>query len=110
MQKRPIAAVAALASCVALAAAAPAGAVEYANHVEVAGGGNRFGPYVLFYAAETFPWGTAIGCAGVRSVGLNCAAKSGEVAVIVLPWDVESEPYIHNHSTWTSYFSGYYYK
>jgi hypothetical protein len=90
-------------------AAGPAAAVQYANHVEVGGGGNHFGPYVYFYVAETYPAGTAIGCAGVRSVGLNCAANSGEAAGIVLPFDVESEPYIHNHSTWTSYFSGYYY-
>lgn len=101
-----------LASIAALGAvgASPAAAVEYANHVAVGGGGNHFGPYVYFYAAETYPFGTAIGCAGVRSVGLNCPANSGEIAGIVLPWDVESEPYIHNHSTWTSYFSGYYYR
>jgi hypothetical protein len=109
MRKRLIIALVALASCGAIAAT-PAAAVEYANHVEVAGGGNHFGPYVYFYAAETFPWGTAIACAGVRGVGLSCAAKSGENAAIVLPFDVEAEPYIHNHSTWTSYFNGYYYK
>jgi hypothetical protein len=109
MRKTLIALLAALACCGALAAT-PAGAVEYANHVEVVGGGNHFGPFVYFFAAETFPWGTAIACAGVRSVGLSCAAKSGETAIIELPFDVESEPYIHNHSTWTSFFSGYYYK
>ncbi|MGH2880266.1 MAG: hypothetical protein ACRDK4_11760 [Solirubrobacteraceae bacterium] len=98
-----------IASCGAVLAPT-AGAVEYANHVEVGGGGNHFGPYVYFFAAETYPFGTAIGCAGVRSVGLSCAAKSGEVSIIELPFDVESEPYIHNHSTWTSYFSGFYYK
>jgi hypothetical protein len=89
--------------------AGPAAAVQYANHVEVGGGGNHFGPYVYLYAAETYPFGTALGCAGVRGVGLNCATNSGEVVGIVLPFDVEAEPYIHNHSTWTSYFSGYYY-
>lgn len=101
-----------LASVAAFAAfgAGPAAAVQYANHVEVGGGGNHFGPFVYFYAAETYPFGTALACAGVRSVGLNCATSAGEIAGIVLPWDVESEPYIHNHSTWTSYFSGYYYK
>ena len=109
MRKRLIAVLVALASCGAVVAS-PAGAVEYDKHVEVGGGGNHFGPYVYFYAAETYPAGTAIGCAGVRGVGLNCAAKSGEVASIVLPFDVEAEPYIHNHSTFTSYFSGYYYK
>src|ERR1700757_355117 len=107
MHKRLIAVLVTVVSCGAIAAA-PAAAVEYAHHVEVVGGGNHFGPYVYFYAAETFPYGTAIGCAGVRGVGLNCPSNSGETAVIVLPFDVEAEPYIHNHSTWTSYFNGYY--
>jgi hypothetical protein len=109
MRKKLIALAAALAAFGAFGAGS-AEAVEYANHVEVGGGGNHFGPYVYFYDAQTYPFGSAIACAGVRSVGLNCAANSGEVAGIALPWDVESEPYIHNHSTWTSYFSGYYYK
>lgn len=109
MRKRLTMTLAALACAVAVPAT-PAGAVEYANHVEVASGANHFGPYVYLYAAETYPWGTAIGCAGVRGVGLNCPANSGEVAIIELPFDVEAEPYIHNHSTWNSYFSGFYYK
>lgn len=96
-------------ACSGLLGVASAQAVEYAKHVEVVGGGNHFGPYVYLYAAETYPFGTALGCAGVRGVGLNCAVSSGEVVGIVLPFDVEAEPYIHNHSTWTSYFSGFYY-
>lgn len=109
MRKRLIAVMAVLATLGAVSTT-PALAVEYAHHVEVAGGGNHFGPFVYFYAAETYPAGTALACAGVRSVGLNCATNSGEVAGIVLPFDVESEPYIHNHSTFTSFFSGFYYR
>ncbi len=109
MRKSVVATIASLLTCAAVSAA-PAAAVEYAKHVEVGSGANHFGPYVYFYAAETYPWGTAIGCAGVRGVGLNCAANSGEIAIIELPYDVEAEPYIHNHSTWTSFFSGFYYK
>ncbi len=109
MRKSIVATIAALSICAA-AGAVPAGAVEYAKHVEVGSGANHFGPYVYFYAAETYPWGSAIGCAGVRGVGLNCPANSNEIAIIELPYDVEAEPYIHNHSTWTSYFSGFYYK
>lgn len=109
MRKGLTAVLAALAfSCA--ATATPAAAVEYANHVEVASGANHFGPFVYLFAAETFPFGSGIGCAGVRGVGLNCPTKSGEVAIIELPFDVEAEPYIHNHSTFTSYFSGFYYK
>ena len=109
MRKRTITLLAALA-CFGAFGAGEAQAVEYVYHAKVEGGANYFGPYVLLYAAETYPFGTAVACAGVRGVGLNCASKSGEVAGIVLPWDVESEPYIHNHATYTSYFSGYYYK
>jgi hypothetical protein len=108
MRKKLIVLVTSLAALGTLGAGSAA-AVQYANHVEVVGGGNHFGPYVYLYLAETYPAGTAIACAGVRGVGLNCASNSGEVAGIVLPFDVEAEPYIHNHSTWTSYFSGYYY-
>ena len=109
MRKRVITLLAAFA-CFGAFGATEAQAVEYVNHVKVEGGANYFGPYVLLYVAETYPFGTAIGCAGIRGVGLNCPANSGEIATIVLPWDVESEPYIHNHATFTSYFSGYYYK
>lgn len=109
MRKRMITLLAALA-CFGAFGVAEAQAVEYVYHQKLEGGANYFGPYVLLYVAETYPFGTAIACAGVRGVGLNCAPNSGEVAGIVLPWDVESEPYMHNHSTFTSYFSGYYYK
>ena len=97
-------------ACFFVVGIAQAQAVEYAHHQEVGGGANYFGPYVELFVAETYPYGTAIGCAGVRGVGLDCPSKSGEVASIVLPFDVEAEPYIHNHATFTSYFNGYYYK
>jgi hypothetical protein len=109
MRKQITALVATLA-CFGAFGAGGAQAVEYVNHVKVEGGANYFGPYVLLYIAQTAPYGSAIGCAGVRGVGLNCPPNSGEIGSITLPWDVESEPYIHNHATFTSYFSGYYYK
>jgi hypothetical protein len=109
MRKRLTVAALALACCCSFGVA-QAQAVEYAKHVEVAGGGNHFGPFVLLFLAETFPFGSALPCAGVRGVGLNCSTKEGEVATIELPFDVEAEPYIHNHSTFTSYFSGFYYR
>ena len=89
---------------------AGAQAVEYVNHQKVEGGANYFGPYVTLYIAQTSPYGTAIGCAGVRGIGLNCPANSGEIGSITLDFDVEAEPYIHNHATFTSYFNGYYFK
>ena len=109
MRKRTIILLASLA-CFGAFGTTSAEAVEYVNHVKVEGGANYFGPYVLLYLAETYPFGSAIACAGIRGVGLNCASNSGAVAGIETPWDVEAEPYIHNHSTFGSYFSGYYYK
>jgi hypothetical protein len=109
MRKRTITLLAALA-CFGAFGVAEAQAVEYVYHQRVESGANYFGPYVELYAANTYPFGVAIGCAGIRGIGLNCPPKSEEIAGIVLPYDVESEPYIHNHATFTSYFSGYYYK
>lgn len=108
MRTRAIAVLLALACCLSFAVA-QAGAVEYANHVGVESGGNYFSPYVRLYAAETAPYGEAIGCAGIRGYGLYCPPYSHEAAGYVLEDYVYSEAYIHNHATYTSYFNGYYY-
>lgn len=100
----------AILTCLMAFCASGAQAVEYVNHQKVEGGANYFGPFVELDAASTSPFGTAIACAGVRGVGLNCASNSGETAGILLPFDVDSEPYIHNHSTFGSFFSGFYSK
>jgi hypothetical protein len=87
-----------------------AGAVEYVHHVGVGSGANYFGPYVTLFAAETIGNGSGLGCAGIRGIsGVVCEMEPGSKAVIVLSRDVNSEPYIHNHSTFTSFFNGYYY-
>lgn len=96
--------------CIGAFGVAQAQAVEYVNHHKVESGENYFGPFVELGSASTFPYGSAIGCAGVRGVGLSCPPNSGEVGGIVLPFDVQSEPYIHNHSTFGSFFSGFYSK
>jgi hypothetical protein len=108
MRTRAVALLTIVACCCAFAAA-QAGAVEYVNHAGVASGANYFGPYVSLYAAETYPYGEAIGCAGIRGYGLYCPPNSHEDAGYVLGEYVDSEPYIHNHATYTSYFNGYYY-
>jgi hypothetical protein len=90
--------------------AGQADAVEYVHHVGIGSGANYFGPFVSLYAAETIGYGQGIGCAGIRGVsGVVCEPEPGAPAAIVLSNDVSSEPYIHNHSTFTSYFNGYYY-
>lgn len=101
-----------LASCAALAAfvAAPAGAVEYAHHVGVGSGANYFGPDVTLSESEVVGYGEGIGCAGIRGYsGVSCESAPGQRAYVLLSGDVVSEPYIHNHSTFTSYFNGWYF-
>ena len=108
MRKKLIATILA-AACCGVFAVAQAQATQYASKVYVKSGTSYFGPYVLFYAAETVPNGSALGCAGVNGVGMNCASSEYETATITMPYDVESEPYIHDHSGWNDFFSGYYF-
>ena len=110
MRRRTIGAVFAALACFGAFGAAEAQAVEYVNHVGIASGANYFGPFVSLYASETIGYGQGIGCAGIRGVaGVVCEPSPGAPAAVVLSNDVSSEPYIHNHSTFTSYFNGYYY-
>jgi hypothetical protein len=83
--------------------------VEYVTHIGVESGANYFGPAVTLKAAGVVGYGQGIGCAGVRGVsGVVCESEPGAVAVVVSGYTF-SEPYIHNHSTFKSYFNGYYY-
>ncbi len=97
-------------ACAGTFGVAGADAVEYVHHVGIGSGANYFGPFVRLFAAETIGYGSGLGCAGIRGIsGVVCEAEPGSKAVIVLSNDVNSEPYIHNHSTFTSFFNGYYY-
>lgn len=108
MRKKLITTIIALACCGAFGVA-QAQATEYANKVFVKSGTSYFGPHVLLYLAETYPDGSALGCAGINGVGMNCSSNTGESSSITTPFDVESEPYIHDHSGWNDYFSGFYF-
>jgi hypothetical protein len=104
-----VATVAAIA-CLGGIEAGNASAVEYVNHVGINSGANYFGPFVTLFASEVVGYGQGIGCAGIRGVaGVVCESEPGAYAAIVLGGDVKSEPYIHNHATFKSYFNGYYY-
>ena len=94
---------------VGVAQADAGGYIEYVNHVGVGSGQNYFGPYTVLYAAVTEPYGYGLGCAGIRGWGLGCPTESFEDGYYILSQDVVSEPYIHNHSTYTSYFNGLYF-
>lgn len=97
-------------ACSLAAGAGSASATQYASHVGVEGGANAFGPFVSLHAAETVGFGSGLGCAGIRGVaGVVCEIEPGEAAVINLGSYVNSEPYIHNHSTFKSFFNGFYY-
>ncbi len=110
MRRSSIAGVLVTLACAIGAGASAAGAVEYAHHVSVEGGANYFGPFVSLFAAETIGVGSGLGCAGIRGVaGVVCETEPGTKATIVLAGYVNSEPYIHNHSTFKSQFDGFYY-
>ena len=97
-------------ACMLGAGASSASAVEYAHHVSVEGGANYFGPFVTLFAAETVGDGSGLGCAGIRGVaGVVCETEPGTKVALVLTGYVNSEPYIHNHSTFKSQFDGFYY-
>jgi hypothetical protein len=96
MRRSRIAALLATLGCAFAFCSSNASAVEYFHHVGIGGGGNAFGP--------------GLGCAGIRNIaGVVCESSPGEFVALVLGGDVRSEPYIHNHSTFESFFNGYYY-
>jgi hypothetical protein len=75
----------------------------------VGGGENAFGPKLNDdFAQDTVPYGSAIGCAGLRGVGNVCSKNTKEDAVYdTYPFGYDTEPYIHNHLTKTGNFDGY---
>ncbi len=97
-------------ACLGTAGTGSASAAEFAHHVGIPGGGNSFGPFVRLFATEVVGYGSGLGCAGIRGIsGVVCETKAGEYVAVVLGSDVSSEPYIHNHSTFASFFNGFYY-
>jgi len=108
MRRALVSATAAVA-CLLASGAPSASAVEWAHHVGVGGGGNAFGPFVRLDASEVVGYGSGLGCAGIRNFGSVCESSPGEFVAITTGGDVSSEPYVHNHSTFESFFNGYYY-
>jgi hypothetical protein len=109
MRKSHIASLLATVACLSTFATASAGAVEWTHHIGIPSGGNAFGPFVSLRVSETFGWGAGLGCAGIRGVsGVVCETTAGERVSVTLSNFVGSEPYIHNHSTFGSYFAGFY--
>ena len=110
MRNKHLATLLATLACLGTAGMGTASAAEWAHHVGVGGGGNVFGPFVRLFDSETVGYGSGLGCAGIRGIsGVVCETHAGEYVAVVLGGDVSSEPYIHNHSTFTSFFNGYYY-
>jgi len=110
MRRARLAAVLAALACCLGATAGSAQAIEWVNHAGVNSGANFFGPSVSLFASETVGVGSGLGCAGIRGVsGVVCEEFAGEFVAVVLENYVKSEPYIHNHSTFRSFFDGFYY-
>jgi hypothetical protein len=110
MRKSYLAALLASLACFGGVGVAQAEATEYVHKVGVESGANYFGPFVALFASEVIGFGQGIGCAGIRGVsGVVCEPEPGAAATIVLSGYVASEPYIHNHATFKSFYSGWYY-
>jgi len=108
MRARVVRTLAALASALVLLGASNAQAwTIWANHEGIKSGENKFGPFVSLSATLVEPLGSGIICAGIRGVGLSCPNEARRV-VFEAGSVVRSEPYAHNHSTFTSGFNGYY--
>jgi hypothetical protein len=110
MRKSHLAVLLASLACFGGVGVAQAEATEYVHHVGVESGANYFGPFVALFASEVVGFGSGIGCAGIRGVsGVVCEPEPGASAAVILTNDIASEPYIHNHATFKSFFSGWYY-
>jgi hypothetical protein len=110
MRKSRVAVLLATLICFGAVGVVAADAVEYAHHVGIESGNNYFGPYVSLYDSEVVGYGQGIGCAGIRGVsGVACESEPGAYAAVTLGSYIDSEPYIHNHATYKSYFNGWYF-
>ena len=108
MRARVIGTLAALVTALVLLGASTAQAwTLWANHEGIKSGENKFGPFVWLSAALVEPAGTGLICAGIRGFGLSCPSRTEKV-VFSAGGVVSSEPYAHNHSPFTSGFTGYY--
>src|SRR5437660_10051249 len=108
MRARVITPLTALLATLVLLGASPAQAwTLWANHEGIKSGESKFGPFVSLSATLVEPAGTGIICAGIRGFGLSCPGRAEKV-VFSAGGVVSSEPYAHNHSTFTSGFTGYY--
>jgi hypothetical protein len=109
MRRLRIAALMATLVCFAAVDVANAEAVEYAHHVGIESGANYFGPLTELYLSEVVGYGQGIGCAGIRGIsGVACESEPGAYAYVELDYEAISEPYLHNHATYKSYFNGWY--
>jgi hypothetical protein len=108
MRRRKIGALAALVAAFVLLGAATALAwTQWASHEGIKSGENKFGPYVTLSESKVEGLGSGLVCAGIRGEGLVCPTSPG-TAIENLGFNVNSEPYAHNHSTFTSGFNGFY--
>ncbi len=81
--------------------------IEWTHNHSIASGANVFGPKVELYESATEPTTSAIICSGIRFYGLNCP-PGNEDAFFELSSRVVSEPYAHDHSTFSGAFDGFY--
>lgn len=94
------------AAILALAAASAQAWVNWAYKHGIRSGESVYGPRVVLAENLVEPQGVGIICAGIRGYGLYCP-PSAESVIFFAGGLVTSEPYAHDHSSFTSGFSAW---
>jgi len=81
--------------------------VQWATNHGIKSGESVFGPKVELIWNLTEPAGVGIICPGIRNEGLICPPEA-RAQIFEAFKTINSEPYAHDHSTFTSGFSAKY--
>lgn len=76
---------------------------EFMNHTFLESGHNYFSPTHTIYLVWGESAGIAAACVGIQYVGDNCGGE-GQYVEYVHPGGAYDSAYLHDHSTWNSYF------
>jgi len=106
MRTRLTAALALTAATLTLGAASAQAWTNWASKHGIQSGESVYGPRVQLVENLVEPQGSGVICAGIRGYGLYCP-PSAESVIFSAGGRVTSEPYAHDHSSFTSGFSAW---
>ena len=76
---------------------------EFMNHTFLESGHNYFSPVHTIYLVWGESAGSAAACVGIQTLGNNCGGE-GQYVEYGHPGGDYNSAYLHDHSTWNSYF------